>query len=169
MVCIHIFHVILLSWHGKLFLCCSRWRGSNFHSQVQASGVEGVLVKVPNRLLKTRKTWNLLFLDVWLLRNLPHIAVNIFFRNTMSSKKHVNLLYLYSSKLAVIQYFVCYFLKYLNVNVTCKVKSPLRTLTSLPRSRSVQGTLDLFLWIEQVQPLNIWGTPLKTLLSIWRR
>jgi len=139
-----------------------------------------VLVKVPNRLLKTRKTCNLLFLDVWLLCNLPNIAVNIFFRITMSSKKHLNLLSIYSSKLAVIQYFVCYFLKYLNVNVTCKVipeqlntiqvRSPLGTLTSLSRSRSVQGTLDLFLWIEQVQPLNIWSTLLTpTLLSIWRR
>merc|ERR1711928_209157 len=53
-------------------------RGSHFHSQVQASGVE-VLVKVPNRLLKARKTWNLSFLGVWLLCNLPHIGVNVFF------------------------------------------------------------------------------------------
>ena len=40
----------------------------------------------------------------------------------MSSKKHVNLLSLYSPKLAVIQYTVMiHFLKYLNVNVTWKV------------------------------------------------
>ena len=119
MVCRHVFHVILLSWHGKLFSCCSRWRGSHFHSQVQASGVE---VRIPDRLLKARETWNLSRVEVWLLSNNPHIAVNIFFLKYNVLKKHVNLLPLYSPKLAVIQYAVMInFLKYLNVNVTWKV------------------------------------------------
>ena len=71
MVCRHVFHVILLSWHGKLFSCCSRWRGSNFHSQVQASGVE-VLFRVPNRLLKARETWNLSSGGLALEQQSPH-------------------------------------------------------------------------------------------------
>ena len=173
MVYRHVFHVILLSWHGKLFSCCSRWRGSHFHSQVQASGVE---VRIPDRLLKARETWNLSRVEVWLLSNNPHIAVNIFFLKYNVLKKHVNLLPLYSPKLAVIQYAVMInFLKYLNVNVTWKVIPELWTPFQvrpplISRSRSVQGTLHLFLWTEQVQPLNIWGTPLTpTLLSIWRR
>ena len=69
MVCRHVFHVILLSWHGKLFSCCSRWRGSNFHSQVQASGVE---VRIHNRLLKARETWNLSSGGLALEQQSPH-------------------------------------------------------------------------------------------------
>lgn len=91
------------------------------------------------------------------MSNNPHIVVNIFSRNTMSSKKHVNLLFFYSPKLAVTQYSVMiHFLKYLNVNVIWKViPEQLNIISSEIALGDVDFPLDIKICAGYLTPISM--------------
>ena len=91
------------------------------------------------------------------MSNNPHIVVNIFSRNTMSSKKHVNLLSFYSPKLAVTQYSVMiHFLKYLNVNVIWKViPEQLNIISSEIALGDVDFPLDIKICAGYLTPISM--------------
>ena len=91
------------------------------------------------------------------MSNNPHIAVNIFFLKYNVLKKHVNLLPLYSPKLAVIQYAVMInFLKYLNVNVTWKViPEQLNTISSEIALGDVDFPLEIKICAGYLTPISM--------------
>ena len=75
----------------------------------------------------------------------------------MSSKKHVNLLFFYSPKLAVTQYSVMiHFLKYLNVNVIWKViTEQLNIISSEIALGDVDFPLDIKICAGYLTPISM--------------
>ena len=75
----------------------------------------------------------------------------------MSSKKHVNLLFFYSPKLAVTQYSVMiHFLKYLNVNVIWKViPEQLNIISSEIALGDVDFPLDIKICAGYLTPISM--------------